>query len=328
MTKAIAAPALPAAEPAPEQAPPSEADRDELDEAHRRRLHEALERAARANRAHQARLRHGHATATLRSFSDDLTTGSEGYLDMRVSVMIAGFTVASSGCGGADSSEVASFPTTASIQRGEGHSGKEAYLYARLMTNSSYLSMAFVIQCKDGNTYTIPFSYDISIQMFRISPSICSLREIFYLVDGRAVSYKSVNPVVIGGYEPNIKDSVDVGTLLWNVEFGPGKAYYLGDILIDASSSGWKVERATDNYVRSTNEMRLTYPHFADIPTEKKLLGKAPSSASEVEKERRRKACGSEFGDCRASCAKTDGGPTCLKQCLKKQDECRSSVPN
>jgi hypothetical protein len=45
MTKAVAAPALPAAEPAPEQAPPSEADRDELDEAHRRRLHEALERA-------------------------------------------------------------------------------------------------------------------------------------------------------------------------------------------------------------------------------------------------------------------------------------------
>ncbi len=47
MTKAIAAPALTAAEPAPEQAPLSEADRDELDldEADRRRLHEALERA-------------------------------------------------------------------------------------------------------------------------------------------------------------------------------------------------------------------------------------------------------------------------------------------
>lgn len=45
MTKAIAAPALTAAEPAPEQAPPSEAERDELDEADRRRLHEAIERA-------------------------------------------------------------------------------------------------------------------------------------------------------------------------------------------------------------------------------------------------------------------------------------------
>jgi hypothetical protein len=45
MTKASAAPALTAAEPAPEQAPLSEADRDELDEADRRRLHEALERA-------------------------------------------------------------------------------------------------------------------------------------------------------------------------------------------------------------------------------------------------------------------------------------------
>jgi len=51
MTKVSAAPALTAAEPAPEQAPPSEAERDELDEldeldeADRRRLHEALERA-------------------------------------------------------------------------------------------------------------------------------------------------------------------------------------------------------------------------------------------------------------------------------------------
>lgn len=45
MTKALVAPALTAAKPAPEQAPLSEADHDELDEADRRRLHEALERA-------------------------------------------------------------------------------------------------------------------------------------------------------------------------------------------------------------------------------------------------------------------------------------------
>jgi hypothetical protein len=43
MNKAAVAP--PVVEPAPEQSPLREPDRDELDEADRRRLHEALERA-------------------------------------------------------------------------------------------------------------------------------------------------------------------------------------------------------------------------------------------------------------------------------------------
>jgi len=251
---------------------------------------------------------------------------------MRVGAMIIALATTSIGC---------YFLPTASVRQDERPTAKDAYLYGRftIKTNNEEERMraAFIVKCQDGNEYKIPFSSNYPIQMIKISSSTCSLHGLVY---------------VIGNLEKHQKDlSKD---LVQNIQFKPGKAYYIGDFVLGTEVSysrsyqyytkysittyDWKLKRAIDDYDRTTHMVRRIFPNFVGFPTEKQfgLIGvpmePAPPEMSERMSEReradQRQACRHTFGECRISCMSEDGGPTCLGKCIKSLDECRESIPD
>ncbi|HLL04262.1 MAG TPA: hypothetical protein VK539_27000 [Myxococcaceae bacterium] len=172
-------------------------------------------------------------------------------------------TFALSGCAG----------YTRSINKGEPVQPEAAYLYGSFTINTppfwlgldSYATMGFAIACKsarESTTYTIRFSKDDPLQVIKIAPGQCTLREFVY-TDGDGI-VKARKPAP-GGL---MKDAV----------FEKGKAYYLGDYKAHATLGSanwfWDIDRAWDNYSTTTEELKLNFPNLAVLESENRMIGK------------------------------------------------------
>jgi hypothetical protein len=107
-------------------------------------------------------------------------------------------TVAMSGCRG--STGPVFFPAADEIP-----DVRDAYLYGSFMIDTSQYGVELVIQCNDSRSHVIPFSSGAPIQVVKISPSTCALREIIYLADNKVKGRKPMEtgfwakPFEIGG---------------------------------------------------------------------------------------------------------------------------------
>jgi hypothetical protein len=115
-----------------------------------------------------------------------------------------------------------------------------------------------VLGCADGSTYTISFIGNYPT-LFEVSPSTCALAYVLYVVNRQETGAKALPSTLRRGYR-----------------LEPGHAYYLGDIVVDASSdyrqANWNFKSATDNYEQTTQDMLSYWPQFVDLPRTKALL--------------------------------------------------------
>jgi hypothetical protein len=147
---------------------------------------------------------------------------------------------------------------TSPISKDEQPTASDTFLYGRFairaptMLLESHPSMGFALACKNAktytvSTYTIHFSTTEPIQVIKIPPGACSLREIVYTnADGTLVGRKPVPPELGKAFEVNA-----------------ATAYYLGDIT-----------SVRDDYERTTQEMDATFPNLSSLPCENRMLGK------------------------------------------------------
>lgn len=171
-------------------------------------------------------------------------------------------TFALSGCAG----------YTRGINKQEPVQSEAAYLYGSFAINTpaiwlgldSYATMGFGIACQSAQasmTYTIRFSKDEPLQVIKIAPGQCTLREFVY-TDGDGL-VKGRKPAPDG--------------LMKNAVFEKGKAYYLGDYKAHVSLGSrwfWDIDGAWDHYSTTTGELRRNFPNLAVLETENRMMGK------------------------------------------------------
>jgi hypothetical protein len=162
-----------------------------------------------------------------------------------------------------------------SLPKTEAPAPENAYLYGRFsieapkawLSLAGHQTMGFSLDCGSGQNILIKFKVEEPLQVLKVAPaSKCKFREIVYTdSDGGIRSRKPAPPA-----------------LSKEIEFLPGKAYYLGDYFAATTNtySGntiytqWEIKSSVDEYAASTEEMRKAYPAFANTPTEKKMLGR------------------------------------------------------
>jgi hypothetical protein len=163
---------------------------------------------------------------------------------------------------------------TPRIRKSEMPTVHDTYLYGRFAIDApevilgmdSHPSMGFVIQCASGkakNTYTIRFSVDAPLQVIKIAPGVCTLREFVYsdadgFVKGRRAAPEG---------------------LMKNAVFEPATAYYLGDYgaraSVGYSNMNWDLTSVQEDYEGATRELDATFPNLASLPRQNRMIGKA-----------------------------------------------------
>jgi hypothetical protein len=150
--------------------------------------------------------------------------------------------------------------------------GEEGFLYGRFQVGRneygtvSSNQMGFVFRCvnaakKRQHDYTLRFTFEEPIQVIKVKPAVCSLREIVYTNEFGVIQTR--NPAPEGVYR--------------NVQVEAGKAYYLGDYyaVIATTSTGyntyrtvWRIQDIKNDYALTTEKVKQRYPGLAGVPTE------------------------------------------------------------
>lgn len=211
-------------------------------------------------------------------------------------------------------------------------SPNSAFLYGRFKNyDETYVGRArsgFVIHCDDNRDYIIEFG-PTTPQVIPISPARCALLGKAFL-----------------DHQGFVRRDNPFGTSMKPVQFMAGKAYYLGDFAYSYSrtydpttkiySEEWKLSEAADEYQATTDQMRVMYPLFKDIPTEKKLVSETIMSSDEIAERksqdveefgRREKLCSDDNERCRASCNDATDRVSCLRDCGAKKSDCTKKLP-
>jgi hypothetical protein len=157
-----------------------------------------------------------------------------------------------------------------SINKHEMPSSEDAYLYGRFVMAhtidtmyGTHGAMGLDFSCKNnGRTYTIGFSVDEPVQVIKLpGGDTCSLVSITYTDSVGA--WAGSNPV-----PPGLRQAI---------QYDAGKAYYLGDFVgsfgfADVRTLRWEVKDVTDNFLRTTREMKSLFRNLSAIPTENKMM--------------------------------------------------------
>jgi hypothetical protein len=163
---------------------------------------------------------------------------------------------------------------TPRVSKDEKPAANDAYLYGRFFINApksllgedAHLTMGFLIECANGEKYTLRFSARTPPQVIKIVPSTCSLTQFVYTDALDMLKSSKVAP-------PTVMD---------RAVFSPGKAFYLGDffarsrILNGAAGANvmeWKIESAKNDYEKTSAEMKIAFPNLSDLPTEDRMIG-------------------------------------------------------
>lgn len=160
-----------------------------------------------------------------------------------------------------------------SIRSNEPLDVNSAYLYGNLWIDTpeklfKHQSIGFVLKCADGREYTLGLSNRAPLQVVKISPSTCSLTQVWLIAAN-------------GDYQAEMRVPQSA---LRDARFDPGVAYYLGDIAAEASTdwrpyflhneylSTWTIKSARNNYEATTAYMKRYYPNVASLQTQVRLL--------------------------------------------------------
>ena len=147
-----------------------------------------------------------------------------------------------------------------------------AYIYGRfLLQTDAGQDLTFVIRCRDGERYKIPFSRDRPLMMIRLPAGLCQIEDVTY--EGQ----RSV-------------DDMASFRLLGNEHLEPGGVYYVGDFIATGKTTksayefepkvlgfarevrqSWKLFQPSNNYLATTADLRRAFPSFAKVGTEDRM---------------------------------------------------------
>ena len=159
-----------------------------------------------------------------------------------------------------------------SISKDHKHTNEDTYLYGRFFMDakdetlalSGYMTMGFSFDCEDKANYVVGFSRDNPVQVIRIKPSSCTLKELVYTNSDGFV--RSRKPAPDG--------------ILTNIPFEKNKAYYLGDYFASASTTfsgnsyhySWRIDSIKNEYEKTTKEMKSIFPALINVDTADRML--------------------------------------------------------
>lgn len=163
---------------------------------------------------------------------------------------------------------------TPTINQDEKPTPQDAYLYGRFHMDAQqggkwafdgYQTMGFSITCANSRSYVVRFGKENPLQVIKIEPSTCSLKEFVYTDADGIVKSRKPAPAA----------------LMHNAEFAPGKAYYLGDFFAETRTivsvgmvhRNWRITSMRHDYAKTTQEMKAAFPNLANIPTEDRMIG-------------------------------------------------------
>jgi hypothetical protein len=162
---------------------------------------------------------------------------------------------------------------TPSIRTDDSVDVGSAYLYGNLFIDApeklfGHASIGLVLRCQDGREYTLGLSKRAPLQVFRISPSICSVTQMVLTAPNHEYDTRLRVPK----------------SALRDARFEPGVAYYLGDIAAEASVDyrpfflhneyllTWQIKSVRNNYEATTAYMKSAFPNVAPLQTQVRLL--------------------------------------------------------
>jgi len=232
-----------------------------------------------------------------------------------------------SGCG------IFTYLPAKAMETNEVPSPNSAFVYGRFSKNHNEdARFGFVMYCDDSREYIIEFG-PRTPQVIPINPARCAL--LGYVGVGRR-GLVVRRDLFANSMKP--------------VQFVAGKAYYLGDFAMqysyrradDSSTTityleGWGLlNENVDEYEGATDQMRLMYPRFKDIPTEKTLVTEMTMSSEDIaaretqnarEVAQKKALCSEENERCRVSCNDATDRVSCLHHCGTKNRECTGKLP-
>lgn len=141
-----------------------------------------------------------------------------------------------------------------------------AYLYGRFEVRSSrdgrkqderedHATLALHVECTRSRSYRIRFTTGGPLQLIEISPAECSISEVLFTTAYGDVVGRKAAPM----------------WLMWNEEFAPGTAYYVGDFFGVTQESDaftkWALSEVRDDYESTTRLLKAWCPAFAQMPT-------------------------------------------------------------
>jgi hypothetical protein len=151
----------------------------------------------------------------------------------------------------------------------------DAVVYGRFEVNAapeglgadSYDTMGLTLQCNDGQLYRLRFEAAQPVLAIKVEPSTCWITEVVFAesdghILGRRLFQRSV---------------------LDNMRFEPGRAYYLGDFFgnvrhrftIDDRGFGhetrWNLNGMRNHYKNTTEDLFIAYPKLNRVPTVNQL---------------------------------------------------------
>jgi hypothetical protein len=171
---------------------------------------------------------------------------------------------------------------TGSIRTDARPDPRSAYVYGRfaMYATGGNNELGFVVRCSGDtkdDSYIIGFSRRQPLRVFEIMPGSCTIDEIVY-TEGQ-VSEKARRAAPL--------------SMLRGRELAPGVAYYIGDFAARSTAERmptallerrkwlltWGITDTRDDYARTTEEMKRTYPKLASLPTEN-AMGRARKDSS------------------------------------------------
>lgn len=138
----------------------------------------------------------------------------------------------------------------------DAYSRDSAYLYGRFYIDGMS-PLWYQLSCHDGNKYKIQYARSSAVLVFKIAPSIC---QVDYVVFGNETQNEMV------GFR-----------LLRNEVLDPGGVYYIGDFTADSTWNlmagivRWIIKGRSNQYAKTTAEMKRVYPGFASVATEDRV---------------------------------------------------------
>lgn len=123
--------------------------------------------------------------------------------------------------------------------------------------DKSYMSMAFVLECDDGNNYKIQLTIENPIQLIRVKPAKCSSTKALYIAENGSIYEEKATPI----------------RFLTNLNFKSGNAYYIGDyyamafrhVFSKGRRGSWNLKRIEDKYDETTQKLKEIYSISSEI---------------------------------------------------------------
>jgi hypothetical protein len=165
-----------------------------------------------------------------------------------------------------------------SVSRDASPVAGRSYVYGRFTIQAEDYALAnndatmgFKLGCDDGQSYTIGFSRQPTVQLIGIAEATCAMTEIVYSDNSGAIKGRRLPPP--GWRQPR--------------RFAAGQAFYLGDYEA-ATTHEWKVlttelrwalTSEENDYADTTRDLFAAYPAFAGMPTVDRGFVSAPPKA-------------------------------------------------